>query len=305
MDPSDDTGEPLSDQTPTPEALRGLSSDWRALLGPVLVNRRWGLRVPMAQSWLTLANGESLLASAEVGNGRVVLFTSAADTDWTNLPAKPIFPALLQELARAAAAGRPLTRWTAGDVPTLNSDQATTVRLSPVITPSGQAIESPSATSPLEMTRSATRVPGNQDPQQVNPATAEGGALLSTNSPVRHAAGFATQDDASGNGVGPVIVNAEAQAGDTTTWSSSELAAAWDARAARWSWLPEQIGQALRVDTTRVQLGRFLLWALLVLLVLETVMSRWFSHAESSAPSLGRRARQWLDHLRHHPAPGR
>jgi hypothetical protein len=49
---------------------------------------------------LSLANGDPLAVEKKVGPGNVILFTTSADRDWTDLPIKTVYLPLVQALAR-------------------------------------------------------------------------------------------------------------------------------------------------------------------------------------------------------------
>lgn len=95
-------------QTPLAAGLPGLSQvrTWRRLLvdtaAPVL---------------LRFTDGSPAAAAHEVGRGRVVLFCSSLDDDWTDLPIRPGFMPLSAALIRYAAGDRALFagRYHAGD----------------------------------------------------------------------------------------------------------------------------------------------------------------------------------------------
>jgi hypothetical protein len=62
------------------------------LIGPsVTFKALWKTEVPAANLLMKASNGMPLLAEKEFGKGRVMLFTSTCDRDWTNFPIRPIF----------------------------------------------------------------------------------------------------------------------------------------------------------------------------------------------------------------------
>ncbi len=139
-------GAPLEADTPAPDTLPLLASDWQMLLGPVRVKRRLPLAAPDEAAWLRVmeeapqvsdeatastrsgdpadddasatanettqtasANPSStvLLAEQETGEGAVLLLTTALDTNWTNLPTKPLFVPLVHETLRGILGSAP------------------------------------------------------------------------------------------------------------------------------------------------------------------------------------------------------
>ncbi|MFQ5917486.1 MAG: BatA domain-containing protein, partial [Candidatus Binatia bacterium] len=62
------------------------------------VNGYFRTRISGASSLMTLANGDPLLVEKKVGPGRVLLFTTAADLEWSDLPFKTVYLPLMQSL---------------------------------------------------------------------------------------------------------------------------------------------------------------------------------------------------------------
>ncbi len=61
-------------------------------------------------------DGGVALAEQPAGSGRVLVWTAALDNRWSDLPLQPVFVPLVHELARHAAAERPVVPWvTAGE----------------------------------------------------------------------------------------------------------------------------------------------------------------------------------------------
>jgi hypothetical protein len=82
------------------EALKGFSAGGEESIRSALFRRYLRLEGD-ARNLLVLENGDPLLAQAEIGKGKVYLFASSADLDWTDLPLKggylPLIHALLKE----------------------------------------------------------------------------------------------------------------------------------------------------------------------------------------------------------------
>ncbi len=55
---------------------------------------------------IALANGEPLLLEQKVGAGKVMLLTTSADRDWSDLPVKTVYLPLMQSLAQYLAGGK-------------------------------------------------------------------------------------------------------------------------------------------------------------------------------------------------------
>jgi len=100
-------GEKIEKIDLTHPALQGFSDP--LLLESLKSARVWGYTraLPAAKSALmSLANGDPLLLEQKYGNGKVVLFTTSADRDWTDLPLKTAYLPLLQSLASYLAGGK-------------------------------------------------------------------------------------------------------------------------------------------------------------------------------------------------------
>ncbi|BAM05047.1 BatA domain-containing protein [Phycisphaera mikurensis] len=94
---------------PAPATLALLAGQWEALLRPLRIDRLAApAGVDPADVWIRSAAGVPLTASARSAEaaGRVVYLATALDPAWTNLPAKPLFPALLRDGLLAAVAAR-------------------------------------------------------------------------------------------------------------------------------------------------------------------------------------------------------
>ncbi|MEM1446382.1 MAG: BatA domain-containing protein [Planctomycetota bacterium] len=210
-----------------PEALAALSGEWDALLGPVRVSA-WRAAQSGAdvETWIALGEEASAvpwLVAERLGAGTVLTLGSALDPAWTNLPAKPLFPALMQEALRFALASRlPSRSFAWDDRPTVAAND-------------------------------------------------------------------------SGNVARPTLQawNVQADAGDTTALSDAALSAWWDDAVGPWAYVPEEsaggIAAVLSQGALSFALGRYLLWAVLTLTVLESLLSRRFSHATTSRPGAGSR----------------
>ena len=85
------------------EALKGFASGKGESLRSALFRRY--LRVEgKAGNLLTLENGDPLLSRAEAGKGKIYLFASSADLDWTDLPLKGGYLPLIHGLVKEATA---------------------------------------------------------------------------------------------------------------------------------------------------------------------------------------------------------
>ena len=267
----------LDSDTRPPDALLLLTADWRDLLAPVRVRQRLDLRVPDDQRWISVAGnspggGTAFLASAPVGSGRVVLATVALDPAWTNLPTKPLFPALVQDglrgiLGDAARQSQPAL---VADTPDLSPAWASVNTL--VL--AGDPLADPAAPGAADATpRSAVGNDPDAGPRVLDPLPRPGVYL-----PAGPAAPPAV-----------LAVNVDPAAGDLTEVTEAELAAWLDALGP-WSFAePDRPAAALTTAATRDNLGRALLWVLLGLVLVEMMLARWFSHASAKGSGIGDR----------------
>ncbi len=68
--------------------------------------RVWGYQRAAGKPLIALANGEPLLLEQKVGAGKVMLMTTSADRDWSDLPVKTVFLPLIQSLTQYLAGGK-------------------------------------------------------------------------------------------------------------------------------------------------------------------------------------------------------
>ena len=68
--------------------------------------RVWGYQRAAGKPLVSLANGEPLLLEQKVGAGKVMLMTTSADRDWSDLPVKTVFLPLIQSLTQYLAGGK-------------------------------------------------------------------------------------------------------------------------------------------------------------------------------------------------------
>jgi aerotolerance regulator-like protein/VWA domain-containing protein len=68
--------------------------------------RVWGYQRAAGKPLIALANGEPLLLEQKVGAGKVMLVTTSADRDWSDLPVKTVFLPLIQSLTQYLAGGK-------------------------------------------------------------------------------------------------------------------------------------------------------------------------------------------------------
>lgn len=255
----------------TPAPLRLLGADYEAMLRPVRAWRYLPIEAPPGDTWIAIeGTNAALVASKRVGLGQVVLSAAALDAAWTNLPAKPIFVPLLHETLRGvlgAQRGR-VTQAVAGDQLALGSDFAAVSRLAPIV---GEA-------PPLDVVR-------NEDDARPAQALSVPGVL-------------AAESDAALK----LAVNPDPIGGDLSAVDEQRVAQ-WLMPVEGWQWIDPSVAASALVRPVNVaRLAWPLLWAVLALIVLETMLARWLSHAGASpADSLSHRLIARLAALRHEP----
>jgi hypothetical protein len=106
-----DLGEPVQQPEEQPQTIADINAAHEALhlfaSEPDLLQRSLFYRylalgpldtVPQAKVLLTLDNGAPLLVEHGVGRGRVMMFTSTADRDWSDLPTRTVYVPLIHGL---------------------------------------------------------------------------------------------------------------------------------------------------------------------------------------------------------------
>lgn len=68
--------------------------------------RVWGYLRAAGKPLIALANGEPLLLEQKVGAGKIMLMTTSADRDWSDLPVKTVFLPLIQSITQYLAGGK-------------------------------------------------------------------------------------------------------------------------------------------------------------------------------------------------------
>ena len=252
---------------PVPSPLELLAADWRDLLRPVRVRRRLGV-APGApgpgstEVWIATEDERPLLLASQVEGGRLMLFAGAATIEWTNLPTKPLWVPLLHESIRSAAGGAQVLKeghLRCGDQPVLGSRWrgVESLRL-------GDVTVSLAAEGGDRVSARPLHAPG------VYRAVPESGPILA--------------------------VNTEAGAGDTGALDEGELSQ-WFAGAKRWRWLDrDDPASLLAAPVEIVALGWPLLWAVMALVLVESLLARWFSHAQVTSRRSWRQ--RWLARFR-------
>ncbi|MEI6210379.1 MAG: BatA domain-containing protein [bacterium] len=105
-DPSEKEWQELRLNRPDHPVLQAFAGERNPFLQRVKVFRFWQLE-PLADSaavvLATFGNGRPALVESLFGTGRVLVFATAADVEWSNWPGDPSYVVTLQQVARAVA----------------------------------------------------------------------------------------------------------------------------------------------------------------------------------------------------------
>lgn len=275
-----DAGMALEAEQPASELLRLVSNDLRELVQPIVV-RKWlsvDSAATSANRALLLADGSPLLISsapqnpregappgpggssggsngaAPASSGLVVYLAVAPDLSWTNLPSQPLMVPLMHEVIRQGlTAARSSRQVLVGDRPALVT---------------------------MGFGRAAAAV-----------RDSEGGEIKldpdgRPDQPLGHSGLLAVLDPA-GQKIGALAVNVLPDAARTDVQPQAAVTN-WLGRSGVWEILAPAPGGAAAAVAAAADssgpLAGYLLLAVLVLLILETALARWFSHATPTAP---------------------
>jgi len=231
------------------------------------------LRPNAGDVWLPLkepAQDAPLLVHGKVGQGAVLLLTTAIAPQWTNLPTKPLFVPLLHESLRGVLGN-------AGDA---SSTADLVAGQQPVL---GAAWDGVQQLVHHPIAGDDTEASATGDAKQTV-------LLRRTNAGFEPVAALQTPGlyTAAPEARGRVLaVNVDAVDGDTRTIDEAALTD-WLNRALpepeSWRWLDEDEPiRSLSAYASRANVGWPLLWIVLALVLLELCLARWFSHASASA----------------------
>jgi len=266
----------LSSEPLSAEPLDRLSADWQALTQPVRVFRRLDFVAPNSDAWITLnpsarlvtdtqqPGNPTLLGHHPVGLGSLVLLSTSVDTGWTNLSTKPLFVPLIHETLRGVLGlhDRPgVVSAVAGDKPLLGGAWAGLSSLDRLPISDDLIVDYTDDPTPAPQW-----IAGESGVELVNPLVRPGVYQTTTDAGPRR-----------------LIVDADPQAGDLRQIDEEAFARWLDGRG-DWRWLDdENPGSSLQRTGEVADIGWALLWALLALVLLETLAARYMSHAGADA----------------------
>lgn len=258
-----------TDQTTAPpEALQMLASDWRDKLERLTVQAWLPFATEAEDQWIKLDTKDPALSSPEkpvlmafrrVGQGSLVFTGTALSSQFTNLPLWSNYVALMHDTLRGVLGNQAgQLSLVAGDEPALNRSWRGVGEL-----------------DLLDEERSARLlVQSDGNDVVLRGAAEQPGVYLGT----------------VGGSPRLLAVNPDADAGDTVG-GQGPLELLLD-ELGGWSYISEreQAGGVLAKTSLGRDLTMLLLWILLALVLLETFLARWFSHAtdHSTPTAIGR-----------------
>jgi hypothetical protein len=248
-----DEGVLLADEQPRSELLRLIASDLDELARPVATQRFLAVDMQQSQATVLLQFANSLpmvLAGspratdeqAQHTQGLVVLFTTAPELAWTNLPSKPLMVPLMHEIVRQGLSSiRANQQFITGQQPSLAMYGSAT----DIISPEGETI------------------------------------ALSQGRPSRalDKAGIYQLRDGASQSLASVPLNIDPSAGQSDAQPANAVMA-WLAGSGSWNFYEREDPAALLRDVASTSpLAGVLLLIVLLLVVLETMLARWFSYS--------------------------
>lgn len=254
------------------EPLERLAADWQALTQPVRVYRRLDFVARGSDAWVSLNQSAkpdagaaqdknpTLLGHHPVGLGSLVLLSTSVDTAWTNLPTKPLFVPMIHETLRGVLGlrDRPgIVNAVAGDQPVL--------------------AEAWAGLSSLDrLTISGDLIAVDSDDAPAGPGWTVSGSGVQLDGPLTTPGLYQARTD---QGPRRLVVDADPQAGDLRQIDEEAFTRWLDAQG-DWRWLDdENPGVSLQRTDEAADIGWALLWALLGLVLIETLLARYMSHA--------------------------
>lgn len=268
----------FADEQPRDAMLRMLSSELADLLRPVSIYRTLPIddAQTVARPMLVYADGSPAVIAVnpmttepsgsdeqpaaarsgaitpEAGSGLVIYLTFAPELAWTNLPTKPLMVPMFQELVRQGLSQIRAQR---------------------------QAIVGAQQRLGLPMSTTDLAAPG--EPPQRIAVQGDGGLEQPLPTP-----GLYTMLDRADQSLGTLAVNVEPAAGRTQVQSPAAVLS-WLRSSGDWQqYKAEDVTAALEHAEQGSPLAHLALFAVLALLVMETMLARWFSHSlKGGAPA--------------------
>lgn len=262
------TSAAIDETTPPPAELQFLAADWREKLGWWSVRSWLPMSADEEDQWVGLDTSDTalperdkpvLLARRSVGQGALVFCGAPLDTRFTNLPIRALFVPLMHDTLRGvlgSTSGQ--AALTSGNQPELGASWSGVGELNYL---SNSESPETNAAQPKLLVQTEGDVVTLRDAAQepgIYRGTVAGSPRL-------------------------LAVNPDADAGDT--FGGRGLLELMLDSLGGWSYLSErqQAGGVLAQASLGKDLTVPLLWALLMLVLLETFLARWFSHATDNS----------------------
>ncbi|MEO0474676.1 MAG: BatA domain-containing protein [Planctomycetota bacterium] len=252
-----------------PDALQFLAADWREKLGWWSLQSWLPLSTEDEDRWVALKTDDAalpeqdkpvVLAQRGIGDGSLVFSAVPLDTRFTNLPIRALFVPLMHDTLRGVLGNQ------AGQLPLIAGDE-------PALNRTWRGIGELNLID--EDNPAKLLVQSDGDDVALLGAAEQPGVYLGT----------------VGGSPRLLAVNPDADAGDTIG-GQGPLELLLD-KLGGWSYLSErqQAGGVLAKTALGRDLTMLLLWVLLALVLFETFLARWFSHAtDHSTPTVIGRA---------------
>lgn len=266
---SEQTLAQVDETTAAPQALQFLAADWREKLGWWSLSSWLPLSTDAEDRWVVLDTDDSalpeadkpvVLAQRDVGDGALVYSSVPLDTRFTNLPIRALFVPLMHDTLRGVLGN------TSGQPPLLAGDQ-------PGLGRAWRGVGELDLLNSEASTKLLVQTEG--DEVALRQAAEQPGVYLGT----------------VGGSPRLLAVNPDAMAGDTVGGAGA-LELLLD-ELGGWSYLSErqEDGGVLAKTSLGKDLTMLLLWVLLALVLLETMLARWFSHStDHETPTIVGRA---------------
>ena len=253
-----ETPMPLASEQPVTELLRLISGELAELTKPVTINRILAVDATQtrAETVLALADGSPLViagsplrheteddASTGAGAGLVIYLAVSPELAWTNLPAQPLMVPLVHELVKQGIGLiRTTRRYAVGERPALGFGSVAAALL---------------------------------DPYGKNISIGNGGR---PDTPLSRAGLYGVLDHGRQR-LASIAVNLDPMAGRTDPQDQAAVSE-WLGRSGDWAVFDaDDPTAALRIADSGAPLAGILLMAVLALIIIETALARWFSHA--------------------------
>jgi len=86
-------------------------------------------QVPESRVLARFSDGQPAFIESSYGSGKVILVTTSADSSWTNLPLRRLYPALLHQIVHYAAGRKPGESYLVGDTVSFRTEPGTETRI--------------------------------------------------------------------------------------------------------------------------------------------------------------------------------